>query len=463
MTIWQPDLAQSAGPRYLAIVNALTADLEAGRLRDGDRLPTHRDLAYRLGVTVGTVTRAYQEAARRGLVGGEVGRGTFVQQRKLKPAAMLMIEADNGGDAPIDLSLNCSTLAEAEAALRASLVETAGRNDIAGLLAYQPHRGMAAHRDAAAAWLRRAGLATTAEQVVITAGGQHAMMVVFSTLTEPGDLVLTEALTYPGMKALASLLHLRLQGVEMDADGLIPEAFAAACKAHKPKALYCMPNVQNPLGTLMPAERRRAIAAIARAHALPVVEDDIYGFLLERPPPPLISFAPELGYFLTSLSKSLAPGLRIGFLTAPEKALPLLAGAMRATTFMAAPLMADIAAAWINDGTADRLVAAHRAESQARQQMARESLAGLDYRAHPAAFHGLLGVPESWSPAELAAAARRRGVLISAADAFTVGRPVPAVVRLCLGAAPDRAGLARALRIVAELARDEPEAQMSVV
>lgn len=463
MTIWQPDLAQPGGPRYLAIVDALAADLEAGRLRDGDRLPTHRELAYRLGVTVGTVTRAYQEAARRGLISGEVGRGTYVQQRKLKPAAMLMAERSRDGSAPIDLSLNCSTLAEAEAALRDSLHALAGRNDIADLLNYQPHRGMAAHRAAAASWLERTGLAAVPDQIVITAGGQHAMVVALSSLTEPGDVVLTEALTYPGMKALASLLKLRLHGVEMDAEGLVPEAVEAACRQHRPKALYCMPNIHNPVGTLMPTERRRAIAAIARAHDLPIIEDDIYGFLLAEPPPPLVSFAPELGYFLTSLSKSLAPGLRIGYLAAPERAMPLLAGAMRATTFMAVPLMAEIATAWIEDGTAERVVAAQRNESHGRQQLARQLLAGLDYRAHPAAFHGLLALPDFWSPGEMTAAARRRGVIISGADAFAVGRPIPPVVRLCLGAAPDRDELARALAIVGELVRGEPDPPLSVV
>ena len=463
MTIWQPDLGQPSGPRYLAIVDALAADLDAGRLRDGDRLPTHRDLAYRLGVTVGTVTRAYREAARRGLVSGEVGRGTYVQQRRLKPQAMLTTERSRDGGAPIDLSLNCSTLAEAEAALRDSLNELAGRNDIAELLSYQPHRGMAAHRDAAASWLRRTGLAAAPDQIVITAGGQHAMVVALSTLTEPGDVVLTEALTYPGMKALASLLKLRLHGIEMDSDGLLPEAFDAACRQHRPKALYCMPSIQNPLGTLMPTERRQAVAAIARAHGVPIIEDDIYGFLLEEPPPPLVSFAPELGYFLTSLSKSLAPGLRIGYLAAPERAMPLLAGVMRATTFMAVPLMAEIATSWIADGTAARIVQAQRKESAARQQLARQLLASLDYRAHPAAFHGLLALPESWTPIEFSGAARRRGVLTSAAEAFAAARPIPPVVRLCLGATADRKDLARALTIIDELVKGEPEMPMSVV
>ncbi len=460
--MWTPDLATATGARYRAIVDALTADVERGRLRDGDRLPTHRDLAYRLGVTVGTVTRAYTEAERRGLVQGEVGRGTYVRRQGLRSTSFMMDPATTGA-APIDLSLNYPARSGDEALFAAALNKLAASNELGSLLEYQPHRGMAQHRAAGAEWVGHAGMAASPEQVIVTAGAQHAMTVAFAGLTQPGDVVLSEALTYPGMKAAANLLRLRLHGVAMDGHGVLPEAFEAACRAQRPKALYCMPNIQNPTGALMPEARRREIAAIARKHRVAVVEDDIYSFLLDETPPPLASLAGELGYYLTSVSKCIAPGLRTGFLVVPPGPQANFAAAVRTTMWMASPLSAELTARWLVDGTAMRQVEAHRAEAIIRQEMARARLTGFDYAAHPRGYHGWLTLPPGWLADDFTAQARQKGVLLTAAEAFAVSRPTPHAVRLCLGAARSRGDLNRALDIVAELLQAGPQAQLSVV
>ncbi|MBX6321736.1 MAG: PLP-dependent aminotransferase family protein, partial [Rhodospirillaceae bacterium] len=294
MTMWVPQLSGRSGPRYVAIAEALAEDVRGGRLRPGDRLPTHRELAYRLGVTVGTVTRAYAEAERRGLVRGEVGRGTYV----LGPPAAMPWQAARGRTeaappASIDLSTNIAWPGDAEADLARTLARLA-EGDLAGLLGYQPAGALPAHRAAAAAWIAlERGMPVAPEQVLVTGGGQQAMAVALTALARPGDLVLTEQLTYPGMRVLANRLHLRLQGVAMDEDGLIPEAFAAACRAGAPRVLYCMPSVQNPTGALMPEARRRAIAEIALDHDVAIVEDDVYGFLAPDGPAPLSVHAPR--------------------------------------------------------------------------------------------------------------------------------------------------------------------------
>jgi DNA-binding transcriptional MocR family regulator len=464
MTIWQPDISALPGARYVAIAEALAQDIDAGRLRAGDRLPTHRDLAYRLGVTVGTVTRAYNEAARRGLVGGEVGRGTYVRDPQRTAVPSLLAEPALPGEAGgvVDLSVNMSVPAEGERLLAATLAQLAGEPGLGALLGYQPHRGTARHRAAGAAWLSRRGLAVDAERVIVTAGGQHAMLTAFAGLTRPGDLVLTEALTYPGMKSLAAMLQLRLQGVAMDQDGLLPEALEAACRAGNPRALYCMPHLHNPTGSQMPLARRQAVAAVAAAHGMAIVEDDVYGFLGEAVPA-LASLAPEVGHYLTSTSKSLAPGLRIGYLVAPPGRQGAFVGPVRTSTWMAAPLMAEIATRWIEDGTADRLAADARTEASARQAMARAALAGWRWRAHPTGFHGWLELPEPWRAEELAGAARARGVLVAPASAFAVGRPAGEAIRLCLCATPSRSSLERGLAIIAELLATGPDATPSIV
>lgn len=459
--MWSPELRGRAGPRYLAIAEALADDVAAGRLQSGSRLPTHRDLADRLGVTVGTVSRAYAEAAHRGLVSGEVGRGTFVRAPSYEygqPTAEAGL---------IDLSLNHppTTLDEQRGVLLAKALATLSRRaDLARLLGYPPEGGALEHRAAGAAWIARAGLKAAPENVLVSSGSQHGMTAVFAALLRPGDLVLTEALTYAGMKALAGLLHLRLQGLPLDEHGLRPDALLAALRGGAAKALYCVPTIQNPTTAVMPEGRRKEIAAIARSHGVMIVEDDVHGRLHEDPPPPIAAFAPELTCYLTGTAKSIAPGLRIGFMLAPKALVPRIAAGIRATTWMAAPLMAEIASQWITDGTAEQIVKRKRQETAARQRLAAAVFGRFHVQSHPAAYHLWLHLPEPWRSETFAEEAQRRGVAVAPAQAFLVGRiATPHAVRVCLGAPADRDQLDKGLRILAGILDSAPASGPAVV
>jgi DNA-binding transcriptional MocR family regulator len=463
--MWRPDLKAFAGPRYLAIVSAIAEDVERGNLKAGDQMPTHRDLAGVLGVTTGTITRAYSEAAKRGLLVGETGRGTFVRASLFQDAFPGPPSSED--DELIDMSLNIPPLSVGDPlgqALSNALARLAERPGLSALMSYQLAVGLERHRAAGAAWVARFGLKTDAQQVLICTGALHAMTVVFSTLTKPGDSVFTESLTYPGMKNLAHLLRLRLKGLPTDAEGIIPEAFDEACRHDSAKILYTIPTLQNPLGMIMPEARRRRLAAIAVAHNVAIIEDDVHSFMLSSPPPPVSSFAPESSYYIQSTSKSIAPGMRIGYLVAPERMVEPLATSLRATVWMAAPLMAEIASEWMRDGTADRLIEQKRSEASARQSMAREALAGFQFDAHPLSFHLWLHLPEPWRSNEFAAQLQRRGVVVTAAEAFVPGREEsPHAVRVCVGAPRSRAQLEKGLRIVRTVLQETPDPCLSIV
>jgi DNA-binding transcriptional MocR family regulator len=464
MTIWEPRLDDRPGPRYLAIVEALAGDIAQGLLTPGDRLPTHRDLAYRLGVTVGTVSRAYAEAERRGLVSGEVGRGTFVRPRGSAAEARFAIPEEPRSDL-VDFSLNLPSAGESAQAL-ATILESLSRDpDLGPYLEYQPDVGLPHHREAGARWVARVGLDADRDRVVVTNGAQHAMAAVLMTLARPGDLILTETMTYPGIKTLASQLHLRLEGLAVDDEGLRPDAFAEACRRGGAVALYCTPTLHNPTAALMGEARRREIADIAVRYGIPVVEDDVYGYLPERRPPPLAAFAPQQTFYLTSMSKSLAPGLRVGFVVAPPSGRATEIGAaVRATGWMATPLMAEIVRRWIIDGTAERLAIWQRNEIKARKAIAERALAGFAYRTQSESFHIWLNLPEPWRADETVAEARRQGVMLLGADTFTVGRqPPPHAVRLCVGAVRERGQVERGLAVLASLLRRPPVPHLAVV
>jgi DNA-binding transcriptional MocR family regulator len=410
------------------------------------------------------VSRAYAEAERRGLIAGEVGRGTFV-----RPAAAVapMMPGDILGETRdpdfIDLTINRPGAAGEGAAMAAALQQLAAEPNLDTLLDYQASAGRREERDAGAAFLQGCGLAAAPEQVVATAGGQHAMACVIGALTRPGDILAVEALTYPGLRALASLLHLRLAPIALDEAGLIPEALAAACRAAPVRALYTMPTLHNPTTATMPVTRREALVEVARRHDLALIEDDVYGFLLDAPLPPLAHYAPERGYYLTSTSKSLMPALRVGYVHAPKAQVEAIAAAVRATIYSAPPLMARIAARWIADGTAARLAEEKRAETRRRNRMARRILAGAGFTGDPLAAHLWLTLPEPWRADDFVAAARQRGVGIIPAAAFAVTRQAPEAVRVCLGAQTTGERVERALARLAELFASKPEGYFSVV
>lgn len=452
MTMWIPNLEGRRGPKYRAIADAIDQDVQSGVLRAGARLPPHRDLAGQLGVTVTTITRAYVEASRRGLISGYVGRGTFI--RGMEPE-----DARDAG--PMDLSLNI-LMPDKEVAILESRLFQRRVLPWTQLLGYTRPPGHLRHRQAMAAWLGRCGLIVNPEHLVLTAGAQHAIFTAFAALFKPGDSVLTEELTYSGVRVLAQQMQLKLRGVPMDAEGLRPEALDAACRSSRARVLYCMPRLQNPTSAVMSERRRRQIALVANKHRLTVVEDDTYGFLSpERSP--LATLIPERTVFVTSLSKSLFPGLRLGCVVAPPALLERISAAIWATMIMTSPIGADLLCGWLEDGTAARIAEWKRREVAARQAMANRLLEGERVQTHPSSPHIWLHLPARWSSDTFAAEVRSQGVIINASREFAVNDQPPRGVRLCLGTPRTRAALEQALSRVADVLAARPAAARVVV
>ncbi len=445
----------------MAIADALASDVRNGKLKAGERLPTHRDLAYRLGVTVGTITRAYAEAQRRGLIEGHVGRGSFLAQPANLPAGFGQGDHETAG--MIEMSLAFPPPRANDALLHGTLAELARQPGVSRLLDYQPHGGMAHHRAAGAAWMETHGLSVPSDRIVVTAGAQHGLAICLGALLRPGDTLLTEPLTYPGIRAIAELFKVRIESVAMDEEGILPEALEAACRQGSPRALYCIPTLQNPSGAVMSHRRREEIAAVLRKYRLPFIEDDIYRFLVDSPPPPLTTYVPELGHYLLGSSKGIAPGLRVGFLAVPQgQSAPFIA-ALRGTTWMAPPLSAEIAARWINDGTAAELARAQREAAVERQKIARRMLTGFDYRAHPNSFFGMLYMPPNWRAPDLVSAAARQGIRLRAAEAFATDQASPQAIRLCICSLADVSRMIEGIGRIVALLHEGPTADNLLV
>lgn len=453
MTMWLPNLESRRGPVYRAIADAIDEDVQRGTLRAGARLPPHRDLADHLGVTVTTVTRAYAEASRRGLISGHVGRGTFIRGAEVEES-----EYEPG---VLDLSINILMPDKEVAQIEAHLFQ---RRVLpwTQLLGYAPKRGHLRHRQAMAAWLAHMGLLVEPDSIVLTAGAQHGLATTISALLGPGDVLLTEELTYSGVRLIAQQTRVKLRGVAVDGEGLRPDALEMACRSSRARVLYCMPRMQNPLSAVMSEKRRRQVAAVAEKYKLTVIEDDTYGFLSpERTP--LRPLIPHRTIYVTSLSKSLFPGMRLGCVVAPAQFSEKITTAVWATMISTSPIGADLLSGWIEDGTAARIAAWKRSEGAARQMMARRVLAGERFQTHPTSHHIWLSLPARWSSDAFVAQVRSRGVVLNSSSEFAVGDQPPRAVRLCLGTPRTRAGLEQALTRVAECLMERAPAARAVV
>lgn len=452
---------RGARVRYPAIVKALAEAIEKGKLRAGDRLPAQRDLAHQLDVAVGTVTRAYVELEKRGLVSCEVGRGTFVSRfRDTDPRPNARAAAPDA----IDFMINRPPSDGCRQQFATILGALARRRDLAELLGHYPSAGLSRHRTAGAAWIGRTGWLVAPQQIVVCNGVQHGLSVVFAALSNPGDLVLTEELNYPGIKLLESTYHVRLQGLTMDEHGLSPEVLEEICQRERPRFLLVTPTVQNPTSTVMPPARRREIAAIAARHGIIVIEDDIYGLMPPTPVAPLSSLLPERSFYITGSSKCIGAGIRVGYIVAPEASVADIATAVQATTWMPTPLMAEILTTWIEDGTADKIVEWHRQEAAARQGLAARILKGCAFEGHAVGYHIWLHLPEPWRHEEFIAEARTAGVLIPSSDAFVIGRGVvPHAVRVSLGGPNERVQVEHGLAVLADVLAKGPQLRPMIV
>ena len=344
--------------------------------------------------------------------------------------------------------------------MRHALADLARSPTIGSLLTYAPAGGSAAHRDAGRVWCTERGVPASLDRLFVCGGAQQALTAILSAHCEPGDTVLTETLAYPGFLAATRMLRLRVVGVALDRDGLVPDALAHACRTHRPKVLLATPTLQNPTASVMSAARRRRIASVLRERDVLLIEDDVYGPLVPDGPRPLSSLLPDRAFYVSSFSKAVTPALRAAFVVAPSasdvtRVLPHL----QATGWIAPPLTIEIAARWIAAGTTTRIVAERRAEAAAREAMLRDALALPRTAGSPHAMHHWLELPRQWERAsDFVDALRRRGVIVTSGDAFAVeGRAPTPAVRISLGAAPSRAALSDALRTIATLVREEPE------
>ncbi|WP_321914941.1 PLP-dependent aminotransferase family protein [Paraburkholderia sp. J11-2] len=453
---------------YLEVSRNLEEQVRSGQYPPGSRLPPQRDLAVELGINVSTVSRAYKELQARGLIVASKRRGSIVTGGAMPAvgaAAQRSAEA-NGAEASgvVDLTVNRPATGEFLTQLARTMAQISRDPRFAETQEYQPPQGAEWARAAGAQWIAAPGFTPSPDNLVVTSGAQHGLYAVLSSLMGHEGVILSDKLTYYGLKALAPVFQFELVGIPSDAEGLLPDQLEEACRRMPVKAIFTVPNLQNPSVVTMSLERRLALVEIARRHHVAIIEDDVYGPLLRKRLPTIASLCPELTFHVASTSKVLAPGLRIGYLHTPPHGAALAAEAVRTTAWMPAPLTTLITTRWIEDGTAHLILEAQRAELQARQALALEILPRDLLNSDPACMFVWLRVPAPWRSDDFAANALARGVNTMPASAFAVDRStLEHGVRINLACATSREQLARALKVLARTLQDRPRALFGTI
>jgi len=451
---WLPRLAVQRGPRFLQIADALQAAVADGSLKPGDRLPPQRLLAAQLDVDLTTITRAYDEARRRHLLEGRGARGTYVAAPKVEWSSVL------------DLSMNTPPPPEGvdfDDMLKQGLSQVLMRADAQLLMTYHLGGGSDSDRKAAAQWLEPMFGSLDDRQIVVCPGAQAAIAALILALTAPGDVILAEPASYPGLRAAAAQFGRRILAVQADRQGMVPEMLEQACREHRPALVYLNPTLQNPTAITMSEGRRKQLASVARRCQVRIVEDDPYWLLADAPPPPIAAFAPQQVYYISTLSKCLTPGLRVAFVLMrdPHERQRFLV-ALRSFALMAPPVTAALATQWILDGSAGQLMDGVRKEARLRHRMARDILAGR-YSGAGDGLHVWLELPGYWTCAQLARAADSEGIAVTPAQAFATGSESVNAIRISLGSIKDRGRLHAGLQRLSHLLARLPESFSAAV
>ncbi|OWT80724.1 GntR family transcriptional regulator [Achromobacter sp. HZ28] len=453
-----------------AIAGLLADDIRNGRLAPGARLPTHRELATRHGIAVATATSVYARLKAMGLAVGETGRGTFVRDRPPRG------EWDPGDEARrsagvADLSFNHPDWPGQGDMLREALRELTTGGDLAALLHQQPPGGRRHDRHVLRDFLaKQRGIDTDVERLFLVNGAQHGLDCVIRALLSPGDAVAVDALTYPGFKMAAEAHGLKLHAIPAlarkwqgphaaqgsvesheagEAAGPDLDALEALYRRHRIRAIYTMPTLHNPLGWVMTEQQRQHLIALARKYDSLIIEDGVYAHLAPDAPAPLAARAPERTVYVSSLSKSLASGLRYGYVSVPRESSGRVKAHIRASHWSLPTLVTALGTRWIADGTLARLEERQRGDARLRQHCARQAFEGMDLIAHPDSLFVWLPLPPELRMDRIAEALTQRDIAVSKAEAYATTRHIPHALRLGLSSVPLDA-LPRILRTVRE-------------
>lgn len=455
MTIWNPSLS-GEGAIYRQVAEAIANAIESGELQPGQKLPTHRALADQLGVTVGTITRAYSEAEHQGWLTARIGAGTYVKDSTQEPGLQWHIRQPNPDR--IELWQNLPILQDKQEAFRNaihSIIDTPGK--INSLMEYSSVNGEVSQREIVCEWLSHYGYQVSVDDLFFNYGAQNGLLLSLMACGAVGETILCEGLIYPGLMTLCHTLRIQPKGLEIDEEGLIPEALEKACLQGNYRTLYLNPTIHNPTTAIMSLARRKRILEICQKYKITIIEDDVHGMLPESRPPALVTLAPQQVIHVGSFAKNTSAGLRFGYMIVPKHLQQAMSVAVRGTSWMITPLMIELTCQWLITGQAEKMLLNQRQILKQRGELLRHHLRDYEIRYSEGSMHAWLTLPPQWRVQSFVQHADAAGIGLASGDLFTAGNyPAPHAVRLSISHPASNTTLDQALTKLKTLLKSEP-------
>ncbi|WP_185113074.1 MULTISPECIES: PLP-dependent aminotransferase family protein [Peribacillus] len=448
---WKPTISREDRPIYQALAKRLECDIMEGLLVPGTKLPPQRELADYLDLNVSTVSKAFKVCELKGLLSATVGSGTFVSYDALSNA-YLLDEVKPGH--LIEMGATLPDNASFEPLLH-QLKNMLQETDYEKWFGYGRTGESFWQKDAAIKLMKRGGFETTVERILFANGGQNAIAATLASLCQPGDRIGADQHTYPGLKTAAAMLSVQIVPIKSENGEMSPAAFEDACKHDNIKGIYLIPDFHNPTACSMSVENRKMIAAIAKKHDQFIIEDATYHLHNEKPLPAIASFAPEQVIYIASLSKSIAPGLRLAYVAVPSPFKEPISRALYNLNITVSPLLAELAARTIISNQFEGMIAGHRKQTIRRNQVVNRYLAGYACLGAETSIFRWLLLPGKITGAGFEALAAEQGVQVYAAERFVVGKSSPErAVRVSICAPETMEELERGLRILERLLKN---------
>jgi DNA-binding transcriptional MocR family regulator len=449
--MWIPRIQNDARLKYLGIVDAIENDIKNRMLKPGDKLPSQRAIAEQLQVDLTTVTRALNEATKRGLVETQRGSGSFIAQTAFSLYSLSSLTEGKS----IDLSMNNPPhprVLNLHDEIVKGLAQIHSDDSSFDHLNYQETAGNPSDREAGAHWLAKRIPDISSEKLLISSGAHSALFSILSYLKQMHQIIAAPTLTYPGLRSIADHLGFDVLAIAMDEEGIIPEYFEQCCQTKKPDVLYLIPNIDNPTTATLPTARRLQLVAIAEKYDVIIIEDDPYAPFQDTILPSLYSLAPQRTWHIATLSKCVSPALRVAYVVAPDLDQALsLAEKMRVSNLMAPPLMTELASHWIRNGMLQKITHAIKLENTARHAIASAIFSQKNLTSSVVGPHIWLALPANWRALEFAEHAHRSGISIVPSSAFVTGANSTQAVRISLGGTIDSQSLTEAFNVLAGL------------
>lgn len=418
---WKPAINRIDKPIYKVLARQLEEDIVEGILLPGTKLPPQRELADYLDLNVSTISKAFKVCEMKGLLSASVGSGTFVSYDAVSNAYLL---EDTKPTHLIEMGATIPDNDSFEPLIH-QLKSMLQEGDYEKWFGYGRAGESIWQKDAAVKLIRRGGFETTVDHILFANGGQNAIAATLASLCKPGDRIGVDEHTYPGLKTVAAMLSVQIVPIKSENDQLSPTAFEDACKNENIKGIYIILDYHNPMASIMTVENRKRIASVARKYNQFVMEDASYHLLNQSPLPAVASFAPEQVIYIASLSKSLAPGLRLAYVSVPLQYKELISKALYNLNITVSPLLAELTARMIVSNQFEGLIQGHQLQNRRRNELLEQYLSNYTCVGDETGVFRWLLLPGKVTGAEFEAFAAKHGVQVYAAERFVVGNSCP--------------------------------------